>query len=251
VTGLTIATLFPHATVAAGDEANATALARRAAARGITARLVTVTRPQEMVEAGLYLLGGSGRTWTASLIQLLDAAGLPDRVGSAGPAIFAVDAGMDALARSWTDPADMPRAGLGLLGFSTRPAAPVTDSVLTRADRLHGLPAMIGWIAQDVQTVRDPGLLPLAEIERGATHPALEPDGVLGERVVATRLHGPVLALNPELADLVLGMALGDDWRSWPPVASPAAARARAQRIAEIRSTAVPANGRRGRGRRR
>jgi CobQ-like glutamine amidotransferase family enzyme len=242
VTGLTIATLFPHATVAAGDEANATALARRAASRGITTRLVTVSRPEEIVGADLYLIGGSGRTGTASLIQLLDSAGLPERV-RAGAAVFAVDAGMDALARSWTDPADMPRAALGLVGISTRPAAPVTDSVLTRPDPVHGLPAMVGWIAQDVQTLRDPGVRPLAEVDRGATHPVLEPDGVLAERIVATRLHGPVLALNPELADLVLGRATGQDSRSWSPVASPAVARARAERIAEIRSTPVPTAG--------
>ncbi len=241
MTALTIATLFPHATVAAGDEANATALARRAGRRGRVARLVTVSRPEEMAGADLYLLGGSGRTGTASLIELLDSARLPERV-AAGAAVFAVDAGMDALARSWTDPADVPRAGLGLVGISTRPAPPVTDSVLTRADPLHGLPAMVGWIAQDVQTVRDPGVLPLADLDRGATHAVLEPDGVLAERIVATRLHGPVLALNPELADLVLGLASGEDSRSWPPLAEPAVARARAERIAEIRSAPVPAS---------
>jgi CobQ-like glutamine amidotransferase family enzyme len=249
VTDLTIATLFPHATVAAGDEANATALARRAAARGFPTRLVTVSRPEEMVGADLYLLGGSGRTGTASLMQLLGGADLPDRIRSSGATVFAVDAGMDALARSWTDPADMPRAGLGLLGITTRPTPPITDSVLTRADPVHGLPAMVGWIAQDVQVLRDAGVAPLAEIERGATHAALDPDGVLAERIVATRLHGPVLALNPELADLVLGLATGQDSRSWSPVPSPAVARARAERAAEIRSAPVPA--RRGRRTRR
>jgi CobQ-like glutamine amidotransferase family enzyme len=35
-------------------------------------------------------------------------------------------------------------------------------------------------------------------------------DGVLGERLVATYLHGPVLPRNPALADLVLTWILGD-----------------------------------------
>jgi lipid II isoglutaminyl synthase (glutamine-hydrolysing) len=34
-------------------------------------------------------------------------------------------------------------------------------------------------------------------------------DGAVDGRVVATYLHGPVLARNPALADLLLGLALG------------------------------------------
>ena len=48
---LTVATLFPLATVAAADEANATALVRRGAARGLGVETVTVDRPEAFTAA--------------------------------------------------------------------------------------------------------------------------------------------------------------------------------------------------------
>jgi lipid II isoglutaminyl synthase (glutamine-hydrolysing) len=243
---LTIATLFPLVTVAAGDEANATALVRRAAARGLDARAVTVSRPEEMVPADLYLVGGTGRSGTAALVELLERAGFADSVRRGRCSVFAVDAGMDALARSWTDPAGVPRSGLGLLGLSVLPGPAVTETVVTRPT--DHLPAMVGWVSHDTRTVRDPGLPALAEVERGSAHLVLEPDGAVHDRILATRLHGPVLALNPELADLVLGRLAPDASASWGPLDSPDAQRARAERIAEIRATPIRARrwGRRG-----
>jgi CobQ-like glutamine amidotransferase family enzyme len=68
---------------------------------------------------------------------------------------------------------------------------------------------------------------------------------VLAGSVLGTRLHGPLLALNPELADLVLARALGRD-EPWPTLESPAIERARRERIAEVRRE-TPAAGWRGR----
>ena len=62
------ATLFPLATVAAADEANAGALARRGAARGLTVETVTVDRPEAFVDADVYLLGGTGRGGVQALV---------------------------------------------------------------------------------------------------------------------------------------------------------------------------------------
>jgi CobQ-like glutamine amidotransferase family enzyme len=58
--------------------------------------------------------------------------------------------------------------------------------------------------------------------------------------VLGTRLHGPLLALNPELADLVLARALGRE-EPWPTLESPAVERARRERIAEVRRDAPAA----------
>ena len=51
---LTVATLFPLATVAAADEANARALVRRGAARDLTVETVTVDRADSFVAADVY-----------------------------------------------------------------------------------------------------------------------------------------------------------------------------------------------------
>ena len=235
MTGLVIATLFPGSTVAAGDEANMTALARRARARGLEPRTVVVNLPQQMVDADVYLLGGTGRTGTAALVDKLLRAGLTARLSSGRAVVFAVDAGMDALARSFTGPGGSARNGLGLLGITTAPVRSITDTVVSGPVPSLGLPAMVGWISSDVHTVRDAQTPPLTAIEAGApaTHRF---DGAITDRVVATRLHGPVLALNPELADLVLARAVGDDALGWAPIPDPAPERARDQRIAEVRA---------------
>jgi CobQ-like glutamine amidotransferase family enzyme len=236
MTGLTIATLFPGSTVAAGDEANMTALARRALARGLEPRTVVVNLPEQMVDADVYLLGGTGRTGTAALVDRLRRAGLSARLRTTSAVVFAVDAGMDALARSFTDPSGAARDGLGLLAITTTPARAISDTVVSSPVPSLGLPAMVGWIATDVHTVRDAQTAPLSEIEAGApvTHRF---DGAITDQIVATRLHGPVLALNPELADLILARVLGQDALGWAPMPDPATERARAQRIAEVRAT--------------
>jgi CobQ-like glutamine amidotransferase family enzyme len=46
-------------------------------------------------------------------------------------------------------------------------------------------------------------------------------DGIVGGRVIGTYLHGPVLAQNPALADLLLGWVHG----TLPPLDAPAEAR--------------------------
>jgi lipid II isoglutaminyl synthase (glutamine-hydrolysing) len=236
MTSVTIATLFPRTTVAAGDEANAAALARRAAARGIQVRTATVNRPESMLDADLYLIGGTGRTGTADLVDRLREVELRERAAG-GAVVFAVDAGMDALSRSWVDAGGTPQPGLGLLPLAITAGPTITDTIVANAVPALGLPSMLGWVSYDTHTSRPPGVPPLCSIERGAARAALEPDGAVAHRIIATRLHGPALALNPELADLVLSRYLGA--LAGAPV-PPAAARARSARIAEIRATSVP-----------
>lgn len=234
---LTIATLFPRATVAAGDEANASALARRAAAHGFTARAVTINRPEDFVAADVYLLGGTGRAGTGDLVDRLRRVDLADRLLAGWAVVFAVDAGMAALATTWIDPSGRPREGLGVLRVSLEAATPVTESVITRPSPGAGLPAMVGWVSYDTRVVRESGVVPLARIDRGQGNSALDADGVLADRVIATRLHGPVLAVNPELADLIVARVF-DRADPLPAPLPETSLRARAARISEIQSTA-------------
>lgn len=250
MSALRIATLFPLATAAAGDEANSAALLRRAAARGLEAEAVTVNRPDDLVDAGIYLLGGTGRAGVGALVELLTVSGFADRLraegrtgeapGPGAPVVFAVDSAMDALGRTWVAPDGRTRAGLGVLGAESRPARQVIGTVVTRPVPELGLPAMIGWESHDVATVRDPGVRELAGVEVGAgDRGSPGADGALDGSVVATRLHGPVLALNPELADLLLERALGGP-QGWPALPVPTVDRARAVRIEEARRAAAP-----------
>jgi hypothetical protein len=114
--------------------------------------------------------------------------------------------------------------------------------VITRPNHHTGLPAMSGFESHHGRTELDSGVEPLAEIELGVgngTAPAT--DGAVAGSAVGTYLHGPVLARNPELADLLLGCTLGRDLEPLPPGSAEAL---RAQRIAEDRRDATGWGGR-------
>lgn len=235
MTALLVATMFPASTVAAGDEANAAALLRRAARRGIDAEHVTIQQAGDDVEADIYLLGGCGRESAAALVALLDGGSLAARVREGRAAVLAVDAGLDALARTCIGPDGRPMPGLGLLDVEVRPGRGVFATVVTSPNPRLGLPPLLGWISTDVTTRRSPQVAPLARFA-GKTRHRDPDDGAVTDRIVATRLHGPVLAINPELADLVLASAPGVDAGGWRQLPEPEAERARAQRIAETRT---------------
>lgn len=237
---LTIATLFPLVTVAAGDEANGPALARRARDRGLSAEVVTVDRPGSFVEADVYLLGGTGREGVGQLVSLLSETDVVSRVSSGSSLLFAVDAGLDAVSLTWVDPAGHRHDGLGLVSVVVSSAAPVMGGVVTRPNPELGLPALIGWESNDVRTQRA-AAAPFAVLEHGAgDRSEKRTDGVVSGSVIATRLHGPLIALNPELADLVLARAVGRT-EPWPELSVPAVEEARASRIAEVRAEAAAA----------
>jgi CobQ-like glutamine amidotransferase family enzyme len=57
-------------------------------------------------------------------------------------------------------------------------------------------------------------------------------EGVVAGRIVGTYLHGPVLARNPALADLLLEWVVG---RPLPPLEVPAVERLREERLRSLR----------------
>ncbi len=235
MTDLAIATMFPLATVAAGDEANATALARRAQLRGIQARLSTVNAPGAEVEADIYLLGGDGLSGVADLVARLRGTDLRERVLSGHAVVFAVDAGMAALCRSWRDVSGERSHGLGLIDADVHTSHRNLETVATIPEADLGLPAMVGWRSDALFISRRPGVRPLCAVRGVKTGSPWALDGVVADRVIATQLHGPVLALNPELADLVLRHAVDAQMSDAAPATHTEEARAR--RIAEVAAT--------------
>jgi CobQ-like glutamine amidotransferase family enzyme len=105
--------------------------------------------------------------------------------------------------------------------------------VVTRPSPRLGLPALVGYEWHRGRTRLGPEAEPLAEVEIGVCNGGEPPtDGAVQGHVLGTYLHGPLLPRNPELADLLLGWALGTELE---PLASEFAERAREERIAEAR----------------
>ena len=234
MTALTIATLFPLDTVAAGDEANGPALVRRARQRGISATHTTINRPEAMTAARIYLLGGDGLAGVSDLVGHLRATSVRRRGAIRRAIVVAVDAGLAAVGRSWTQRDGEVHDGLGLVGCTALGTPPSAESVMTRPAPGRGLPEMIGWHSQAASRWHATPASTISPRSSPATRVPRPHDGVVTPVVIGTQLHGPALALNPELADLVLAQALGVS--GWDPLPIPSVQTARARRIAELTS---------------
>jgi hypothetical protein len=105
---------------------------------------------------------------------------------------------------------------VGLLGLTTTKgegprAVGEVEAEITATDA-PGLPTLTGFENHGGTTVLDEGVVPLAMVTRGIGNgDGSGTEGALAGRVVGTYLHGPVLARNPALADLLLGWALDVD----------------------------------------
>lgn len=230
-----IAVLYPEMLGTYGDGGNAIALTFRARARGHGCTVLQVPADAPIPrECDLYLLGGSEDGPQEYVAERLAHGDALARAVDRGAGVLAVCSGMQLLGEQFPGRADRPAPGLGLLPCRTSPPASTAaravghvqaqpcDGILPR-DEGTGAPApdLLGFENHRGRTTLLPGAAPLARLVRGhGNDPDLPAgqrvDGVLHGRVLGTYLHGPVLALNPALADLLLGWVLG-----WPPGAAP------------------------------
>jgi len=231
VSALHVAVLHPLATAAQGDEGNARVLVRRAALRGIATTVSTV-HDGPVPAADLYLVGGLDDDRMPVLAQRLREGGLADRV-AAGAVVLAVNAGYQVLGASYATPDGTRHEGLGLLDvWSSRGASPFLGPVITVPRPDLGLAALSGYESHSGTTEVGPGAEPPTGLGLGHGNDGRH-DGARQEHVVGTYLHGPLLARNADLADLLLGWATGSPL---DPAPSPTSDALRTQRITEDRA---------------
>ncbi|GAA4397829.1 glutamine amidotransferase [Fodinibacter luteus] len=244
---LRIAVLHPLATAAQGDEGNARVLARRADLRGIRST-VTWVHQGAVPEADIYLVGGLDDDRMPVLAQRLRAGGLAERV-SGGAVVLAVNAGYQVLGHSYVAPDGARHAGLGLIDVrSSRSTSPFLGPVITRPDPALGLAALSGYESHHGTTDVGPGAVAFVALELGHGNDG-EHDGARQGHIIGTYVHGPLLARNADLADLLLIWGTGAPLVDAP---SPTADALRSQRITEDRADPTGWGGRvYGRARRR
>ncbi|MCD2195202.1 glutamine amidotransferase [Actinomycetospora endophytica] len=215
-----IAVLLPDVLGTYSDAGNAVVLAQRLRWRGVAAEIVDVTAGTvPPTGCDLYVIGGGEDTaeyvaadWLARHDGLRTA--LAERAVS-----LAVCAGLQIFGRVMTDRAGVEHAGLGLLDLVSSPGARRTVGESVSVSTLPGVGRVTGFHNHGGVTLLGPDALPFAHTERGpGNHPGTRVEGAVsrptadaatGPGIVATYLHGPVLARNPALADHLLARALG------------------------------------------
>lgn len=211
VAELRIVEILPRLLGTYGDGGNAVVLARRAAARGARAERVTVEPGQAVPhQADLYLLGGGedgAQELAAGLLR--SDTGLGDAVARGAP-VLAVCAGLQLLGQAFPVSDGRLVAGLGLVDATAmRLSARAVGEVVAVADPDVGGGLLVGFENHRAGSRLGGAARPLGQVTRGVGNGVAGGDGLLQGSVVGTYLHGPVLALNPGLADHLLSRVLG------------------------------------------
>jgi CobQ-like glutamine amidotransferase family enzyme len=213
-----IALLFPELLGTYGDGGNALVLAKRLLWRGIAAEVVTVEAGDPVPDTcQLYLLGGGEDGPQTEASRELIRQGVLGRAVDRGAAVFAVCAGMQILGESFADKDGGAVAGLGLLDCRTvktdEPRA-VGELLVEQSAERPALPRLTGFENHGGRTRLGPGARRLGPVVAGVGN-GDGGEGVVpvdpAAKVLGTYLHGPALARNPHLADLLLAWATGQE----------------------------------------
>jgi lipid II isoglutaminyl synthase (glutamine-hydrolysing) len=226
--------LYPDLLSTYGDRGNLLILANRAWRRGLAVQAMEIRSDQPVPEQGdLYLLGGGEDGPQALAARRLISDGGLLRAVSRGAVLLAVCAGYQ-LVGTWFSAKGERCSGLDLVDLSSDrgPRRAVGELAGTPNQALN-LPTLTGFENHGGRTHLGPGVTPLASVSVGVGNDS-RTEGVWSGRIIGTYLHGPALARNPALADLLLRWATGgplaalDD--TWPN-------RLRAERLAAVRAS--------------
>lgn len=241
---LTIGLVLPDVLGTYGDDGNALVLRERARRRGINAEIRRIMLSDEVpADCDVYTLGGGEDS--AQIIAAARLAASPglQAAAAAGRPIFAVCAGMQILGHTF-HAGGSECQGLSLIDVSTHPsptrsigelASVPTRAGVTRAltEPLTGFENHLGapTLGADASA--------LGKVTRGVGNGGDASgsgsgdtvEGVVQGSIIATYMHGPALARNPQLADLLLAQALGVELAELEPLEIPVIDRLRMERL--------------------
>ena len=202
--------VYPDLLSTYGDRGNLLVLTRRAQLRGLEVAAVEVNSDQPVPPDGdIYLLGGGEDLPQILAADRLRADGGLQRAAAGGAVVFAVCAGYQLIGRQFGGVEGEPVAGLGVLDVTSgRGERRGVGEIVADVDPALGVPRLTGFENHQGVTHIGPGARPLARVALGVGN-GDGTEGAYAGKVLGTYLHGPALARNPGLADLLLGWAAG------------------------------------------
>jgi CobQ-like glutamine amidotransferase family enzyme len=217
--GLTIVSIYPVLLGTYGDGGNLRILGVRARARGLAVKTIELEAGEPVpTSADLYLLGGGEDDAQVAAADALRADGGLTKAVASGATVFAVCAGYQILGGHFPGSTGEPVAGLDLLDVTTDRLAKRAVGELLADPTMPGLTeALTGYENHAGATALGPAASPLGTVRQGignglkaaATVAGPSAEGAVQGRIVGSYLHGPGLARNPELADLLLSWVVG------------------------------------------
>lgn len=252
---LRIGLILPEVLGTYGDTGNAVVLAERARRRGIAAEIIHIGIDDAVPDSlDIYTMGGG-----EDIAQEIAASKLRNDSGlvralNAGRPLLAICASLQVLGHWYEDARGQQISGLGLLDVTTRPQGERSIGELVSEPALEGLTELLtGFENHGGGTELGPEAKPLGRVLHGNGNSTLGDntsgegaaraegagflvEGAVQGSIIATYMHGPVLARNPQLADLLLARAMGVELAALAPVEIPGVEQLRAERLAVLSS---------------
>ncbi|GAA2793968.1 glutamine amidotransferase [Saccharopolyspora taberi] len=209
---LRIALVLPDLLGTYGDRGNVLVLEKRLAWRGIPCETVTVLSSSDPLPAScdLYVLGGGEDVAQQAAVRFLSRGNGLQRAVQRGAPVLGICGGLQVLGTAFTTGDGARHDGLGLVDAVTTPGERRAIGEVTTHSTLDEVGVLTGFENHLGRTVLGSGSKPLGRVVRGIGNGHDSAEGAVTGRVVCTYLHGPVLARNPVLADLLLEWAVGE-----------------------------------------
>lgn len=248
---LNIGLVLPDVLGTYGDDGNALVLRQRARMRGISAQIHPIKLGEPVPsQLDAYTLGGGEDSAQILAVEHLLADGGLHKAARTGAPIFAICAGFQLVGETFRA-AGREIEGLGLVDARTvtlqKRAIGEVASQPTQAGVTSSLTApLTGFENHMGASLLGPDARPLGAITTGIGNcdtdaarageaenidSQTRAEGAVQGSVIATYMHGPALARNPQLADLVLSMALGCQLDELAPLEVPAIEQLRKERL--------------------
>ncbi len=228
---LRIVWLYPDLLSTYGDRGNLLVLAHRARIRGIDVEPMQVRSDQRIPHtADMYLIGGGEDGPQAVAAERLLDDGALGRAAEAGKPILAICAGYQLLGESFYANGRA-YAGLNILDLrSDRGPSRAVGEIAGESAPQLGIGPITGFENHGGRTHLGEAVQPLARVTAGVGNDGTT-EGAWAGHVIGTYMHGPGLARNPRLADLLLAWAVGVDPSQLAPIDDTWPERLRAERF--------------------
>ncbi len=202
--------LLPELLGTYGDRGNVDILRWRLKQRGIAHEVLTVGVGEKVpTGADLYLLGGGEDDAQIAAKEILARKDGLKKALEKGAHIFAVCAGFQILGMNFPASGGRIIPGLELIAVDTISAQLRSVGEVISAPTIP-IATLTGFENHGGQTRFLEELQPLGRVSHGIGNGAGSGvEGLITDQIVATYMHGPALARNPELADWILARKLG------------------------------------------
>lgn len=232
-----LVSIYPMLLGTYGDGGNLRVLTMRARLRDLDVEPIELDAGEPVPEgADVYLLGGGEDDAQVAAVRALRRDRGLARAVDHGAVVFGVCAGYQLLGKEFPGSNGVLERGLELLDVTTARlpkravgellAEPVTSSLFELTEPLTGYENHAGGTTLGAEA------RPLARVRAGVGNGVDRLEGAIQGRILGTYLHGPGLARNPELADLLLSWVVGS---ALPPLDLPAVDALRAERLATVK----------------